>query len=256
MKLKYAVLTIIFSCLNSQAERLVLPFLKMEAQSNIIVIANDDHPIPCPPEYTNLLSNTNLLSITEQEELREVSLKYQNVITTNGPAGSVFKGWSLRRMKQHAGLRVPTNTFWVACFAYTNSNAHEEIKSQPGNITARFRSKAGDGYDVVFAGNSLFAYQEYKHGVLDGLFIVGNDPNNPNDKEHCGMWARFVNGKILGKFIMWGPNSFTSSQSGFKIVAEAEFKESFDFLKYQSIPFDLAWTEVPTNAVDAAQDSP
>ena len=245
MKLKYVVFVAILSCINSHAESLIFPVVKMEAQSSIIVIANEDHPIPCPPEHTNLLSNTNLFSPAEREKLEEVSLKYQNVTTTNGAAGSVFEGWKLRRMKQYAGLRVPTNTFLVACFAYTNSGAREEIKSKsPGNITARFRTKAGDGYDVVFAKYSLFAYQEYKHDILDGLFIAVHDPNNANDKEHCGMWTRFINGKILGKFIMWGPNSFTINQSGFKIVAEAEFKEPFDFLKYQSTPFDFAWEEV------------
>ena len=257
MKLQYAAFALIVSCVNSHAERLTLPFLASESQSNIIVIANDDHPIPCPLEYTNLLSNTNLFSMADQEQLKKITLKYQNVSTNKGPAGSVFNELGLRRMKQHAGLRVPTNTFWVACFTYTNSDAQEEIKSEfPGDISTTFRSKTGDGYDAVFANNSLFAYQEYKHGVLDGLFIIGHDPNNPNDKEHCGMWARFTDGKIRGKLIMWEYNNFTDRQSGFKIMAEAEFKEPFDFLKYQSITLDLAWETVPAAQTNSVPNSP
>jgi hypothetical protein len=145
----------------------------------------------------------------------------------------------------------------VACFGYTNSDAQEEIKSQfPGYITAKFRSKAGDGYDVVFVKNSLIAYQEYEHNVLDGLLVAVHDPNNPSDTEHCALWARFTNGKILGRFIMWGPTNLAERQAGFQIVAEAEFKEPFDFLKYQSIPIDLAWTEVSSNMTNAVQSSP
>jgi hypothetical protein len=247
MKLKYAIFAMILSCIDSHAEQLIFPLLPIESQSNIIVTADFDHPKLCLPEYTNLISNTNLFSIAEQNKLNEVTLKYQNVTTNSGPAGSVFKGWGLRRTKYPA-LGVPTNVFWVACFTYTNSDAQEEIRSDAvGYIKVRFRTPTGDGYDVSFVKNALITYQEYKHGMLDGLFVALGliAPSNPKYEEHCGAWARFVNGKILGKFIMWGPNNLVGKQVGFQIVAEAEFKEPFDFLKYQSIPIDLAWTEVP-----------
>ncbi len=257
MKLREFILglsLLFYACTNSRAEQLIFPFLKMEGQSNIIVTANWDHPKPCPPEYTNLLSNTNLFTFAEQEKLKDVALKYQNVTTNSGPAGSVFKNWGLRRMK-HTDLGIPTNTFWVACFSYTNSDAREEINAYAGPkfINAKFRTTTGDGYDVVVVDNILFAYQEYKHGVLDGLFVGVHDPNHPDDVEHCGMWTRFIDGKILGKFIIWGPIDYTKEKGGFQIVAEAEFKEPFDFLKYQSIPIDLAWTEVSTNTANSAQ---
>lgn len=211
----------------------------MQSQSNIIVTADFDHPKPCPPEYTNLISNTNLFSPAEQEKLKEITLKYQNVTTNSGPAGSVFKGLELRQEK----VETWTNTFWVACFAYTNSAAQEEIRAYAGPryIIARFRTQAGDGYDVSVINGSIFAYQEYKNGLLDGLYAVLHDPNHPEETEHCGMWARFVKGKILGKFLTWGQDN--------KIVVEADFPEPFDFLKNGSTKLDLAWTEITTNSV-------
>lgn len=132
-------------------------------------------------------------------------LKYRNVTTTNGPAGSVFAGWKKCRMK-HTELGVATNAFLVACFAYKNSDAHEEIRSEyPGYITAKYRSGSGDGYDVAFINGSLATYQEYSRGVLDGL-LVAMSPNTTSNEEHCSAWMRFNYGRILGKFIMWGSN--------------------------------------------------
>jgi hypothetical protein len=248
MKLRHLILgwnLLFLACMTSHAERLIFPFLTLESQSNIIVTADFDHPRPCPPEYTNLISNTNLFSLAEQKKLKEVTLKYQNVTTNSGPAGSVFKGWGLRQEK----IETWTNTFWVACFAYTNSDAQEEIyQTSPGTIVARFRRQAGDGYDVSVINGSIFAYQEYKNRLLDGLYAVLHDPNHPEEKEHCGMWARFAKGKIMGKYLMWGQDN--------KIVVEAEFPKPFDFLKYESTKLDLAWTEVPKNTTNSPQDSP
>jgi antitoxin component YwqK of YwqJK toxin-antitoxin module len=120
--------------------------------------------------------------------------------------------------------------------------------NDPHQITVRYRTQSGDGYDTDLINGSIFAYQEYKNGILDGLFVVLHDPNNPSDQEHCGMWSRFVNGKILGKFIMWGKDG--------KIQNMAEFKEPFDFLKYQTLKMDLSWTEVPTGKTNSIPSSP
>jgi hypothetical protein len=248
MKLRHLILgfnLLFLFCLTAQAERLIFPLLTPESQSNIIVLANFDHPKPCPPEYTNLISNTNLFSPAEQKKLKEVALKYNNISTNCGPAGSVFKGWGLRQEK----VETWTNTFKVACFAYTNSDAQEEIRAYAGNghLVARFRTQAGDGYDVVFANNALISYQSYNNFLLDGLYVglELSTPNNPKYDEHCRMWARFSKGKILGEFLSWGPDN--------KIIDEVEFKEPFDFLKYGSTKLDLAWTEVKTNTTNSAQ---
>jgi hypothetical protein len=243
----------------SHAQRLIFPFLRLEAQSNIVVMADFDHLKPCPPEYTNLLSNTNLFSLDEQKKIREVTLKYKNVTTNSGPVGSVFKGFGLRQLK-YAELTGATNKLWVACFAYTNSEAQEEVLSYYGQNIVKFRTEAGDGYDAMFRNNFLITYMEYKHGLPDGLFVFAHDPMYPYADEHCAMWAHFTSGKVLGKFIVW-QMSPTQDQADFKITdsttfkiaAEADFKEPFDFLKYQSIPIETSWTEVPTNITNSAQ---
>jgi hypothetical protein len=263
MKLKHLTLTLslLISCGNlfaqtKHAAKLIFPLLTLEGQSNIIVLANEDHPQPCSSEYTNLLSNTNLISIAERKKLEEVVLKYQNVSSNSGPSDSVFKGWGLRRTK-YVESTGATDTFWVACFSYTNCAAQEEIRSRQNSILAKFRTKEGDGYDVMLVSDSIITYQEYKGGVLDGLFVTLHDPNQPNNyDEHLGMWTRFVKGKVLGKFIIWQRGEQNGDTAEYKIGAEAEFKEPFDFLKYQSIPIDFAWTELPTNITNSLQNPP
>jgi hypothetical protein len=257
MKIRYLIFELSFLICASNlfgqsknTEKLVFPLLTIECQSNIIVTADLDHPKPCPPEYTNLLSNTNLFSLAEQTKLDEITRKYKNVTTNSTPAGSVFRQWALRR---RLGVELTsistwvevTNTFQVACFTYTNSDANEEMAFFDDNeIDARFRTQAGDGYDVYMLDDAIVKYQEYRSGLLDGLFVEIHDPNSPDDKDHCVGWARFVKGKLLGKYIMW--------QDG-QIEAMAEFKQPFDFLKCQTVKTDLSWTELPTNTAQSSK---
>ena len=232
--MKCLIISLIFFsiCAISRAERLFLPFLTPESQSSVIVTAAPEHEMPCPLQYTNLFSNTNLFSPVEQKLLKEIPLKYQSVTTNAGPVGTVFKGIELRQWKIERPRSV-TMTLSVSCFTYTNSNAREEIGNYGGTTIVIFRTRFGDGYNLQISHNRLLQYQEYKDGKLDGLCI-----KSIFDADHCNEWARFVKGKIVGKFIGW-------SQNG-KIDMEAKFKEPFDFLKSTFGKFDLAWTEVPT----------
>ena len=229
---------------ENRSERLKFPFLPLEYQSSAFVTADMEHPKPCPSDYTNLLSNLNLFSLTEQEKMKKVALKYKSVTTNSGPYGSVFQGFALRqtegvRLIEKSTWTVVINTFPVACFTHTNSGAKEEIASSfNGEIVARFRTQAGDGYDVLLIDGVINKYQEYKSGILDGLFVEIHDPNNHNDDNHCIYWARFANGKIWGKFLMW--------QDG-QIIVMAEFKKPFDILKFQTIKMDLAWKKPHTS---------
>jgi hypothetical protein len=198
-----------------------------------------DHPKPCTQKFTNLLSNTNLFSAAEQEKIRQVVLKYQNVTTNSGPAGSFFQGWQFRRMR-YTDLGVPTNYITVACFNYTNHQAKEEVYAYSGSryIMAKFRKQNGDGYNVCFADNVLMQYQEFKNFLPDGLFVVVQDPK----REHCGMWTRFDRGMAVGRIISWQRKD--ERQDVFEIGSEAEFKEPFNYLKYQSVPIDFGWDEI------------
>jgi len=222
----------------NQSKRLFFPFLNLESQTNIVVVATWEHPQVCSMEYTNLISNTNLFSVTDQKLFQEITLKYRGVATNQGPVGTVFKETGFRQWKAGKLIKI----FPIVCFVYTNSAAQEEIAFSDRAFFAKYRTQQGDGYDVQFIDGSLNEYQEYKNGVLDGLCtIFGGNVN------HCNIWARFVKGKIVGKFIMWGEDGL--------IRLEAEFNTPFDYLKNQTVKFDLAWTEVPTNSTGSAQSS-
>src|SRR5579859_3425735 len=98
MKIQSVVVTFFLLCFAMGAfaqakssQQLVFPFLTLESQSNINVVASYEHPLPCPLEYTNLAFNTNLFSVSEQELLAGIPLKYTTVSTNSGPAGTAFK---------------------------------------------------------------------------------------------------------------------------------------------------------------------
>src|SRR5712671_5181460 len=67
------------------------PSLPPKLQRNVVVLVDMDNPQPCPPAYTNLLCNTNLLSPAESKLIHKVMLKYKSVATNSGPVGSVFE---------------------------------------------------------------------------------------------------------------------------------------------------------------------
>jgi hypothetical protein len=224
--------------MTAHAEQLIFPYLRPESQSNIIVTADPEHRISCPPEYANLLSNTNLFSAAEVQQLKAIPLKYKNITTNSGPAGTIFNGLAKRQWIAELGYGNAIGTaitiFQVSCFAYTNSAAWEEISftSYMGAIV-NFRTESGDGYNVQLINGRVIRYEEYKNGVLDGL-----NESQGFDEDHCTTWSRFVKGKIVGKFIAWN--------EGGDIFAEAEFKEPFDFLKYCVGQGDMSLEKIPT----------
>lgn len=213
--------------------RLCYPFLTIESQSNLVFTADADHPRACPVELTNVISNTNLFTVAEQQKLKEVELKYQNISTNAGAAGSVFTGMQMRQWR----LGEFTDKFLVACFKYTNSQATDELRIFDCRV--RYRTESGAGYDVRMSRGRLVQYQEYAGGVLNGLFV-----DSTFDRAHCNSLARFTDGKMVGRFLNWSKNG--------EIVMDIYFKEPFDFLKYQTIKHDMAWTEVMTNATPPA----
>jgi hypothetical protein len=230
---------------DSELIKALFPSMPAELKRNVVVLVGlRNSPQPCPPAFTNLLSNTNLLSSADQKLIKEVVLKYKNVTTNSGPSGSKLMG---RVMRQYSFLGE-TNTFPVARFAYTNSLDLEEIASLFDNkeIIARFRTPAGGGYDILAMNGMLMQYQEYKNGVLDGLYIYLNNPNQPNtDYDKCYFYIRFENGKAANKYITWDEDG--------KIAFELEFKRPLDILKYSRQKMDLSWTEMPTSTTSPIQ---
>lgn len=211
-------------------ERMVFRFLPMECQTNIVVLADYNHWQPADPELTNVISNTNLFTPAERSQLQLVKLKYKNVRTNSGPAGSVFKGWGMRQ--QH--WRQYTNSLMVACFVHTNSNDIEEIVSPYGvdnYIWVKYRTSKGDGYNAVFMEGTLVAYQEFKNSIQDGLWC-----QMAYGDESLNLWMRFKQGQAVGQFLSW-------KDSG-EITDRTVFKSPCDLLELSPINLSMDWEEV------------
>ena len=203
---------------TNQAKQPLIDFLDTDSQTNLIVIRNGNRSLPCPPQYTNLLSNTNLFSPAEQKLLQEVRLKYENVTTNSGPPGSVL-----------ANLNKDTNGQWVALFRYTNSDAQDAVTFS-WMISAKHLDKANDGYEVDVTPGSGGAkpdigFIQLKQGIPNGLSVA------LSGDEHCQNWLHYSNGMAVGRWLEWW-----RLDNGLSL--EAVFKAPYDIQKH-IIPLNI-----------------
>ncbi len=196
----------------------LLDTLDADSQTNVLVIRNEGSPLPpCPPEYTNLISNTNLFSAAEQILLHEIVQKYKDVTTNSGPAGSIL-----------VGLNKDTNGFWVANFQQTNSDVRDEITFSFVKKRIMCLNKNGDGYgasvEYLFgkSDDATVDVCQFKHNLRDGLIV--SFYNNG----HCLTWMRFSNGLAIGKWLEW------NSVGG--LTTEVEFRTPYDFERHYHVP--------------------
>jgi hypothetical protein len=248
MKLKHLIVSlslIIFtekvSSQTNKAESLLIPFLDKESQSNVVVNISDifGDGQRCPLEYTNALSNTNLFTPEEQKLIKDVFLKYKDVTTNSGPAGTVLDGMYKTNFTITAVGRKVEIEQWVSRFQYTNSDAHETIYFGIGGIGAEYRTKVNDGYnaDLTCTGSgSLLQFYEVKHNLFNGLKATFDD-NLPQgtswdyrlaDFDHGRLveYRQYTNGMLIGKYLMW------NLKNG-NLMLKAEFKEPYDFEKHR-----------------------
>jgi len=131
------------------AERLFIPFLDPASQSNVTVTVSDfGKGQPCPPEFANSVSNTNLFTHEEQQMIRDIFVKYKNVTTNSGPPGTILINFyktnfviqPIYWVKTNDWNRRRTNELWVSDFQYTNSESREEIRFG-GGMSATFTDK-------------------------------------------------------------------------------------------------------------------
>jgi len=141
MKLKYFIFIFclsfatsnLFGQTNHSAKK-TIGSLNAASQSNIDVIAsgNMDDAVPCPSEYTNIISNTNLFTPDETKLLKEISFN----LSTNSTQRGIVK------VRDKAGD------------GYDLYDAGNESDSGFGG---------GSGRNYWF--------QQIKHGVKDGLWV-------------------------------------------------------------------------------------
>jgi hypothetical protein len=219
MKLRYAIFVLSLFLVNNvlaqtnKTYHKTIPFLDRDSQSNIVVIENGVHPHPGSLKYTNLISNTNLFTLAEQELIGEIYVKYKNVTTNSGPPGTVLVGLYKTNYIVKAISRTVEIENWIANFQYTNFDAHEEIRFS-GGMFARFRNKSNDGYNVSFndtGGETELAFLEIKKDHINGLFARFEDAHAQGmnwdyrlanfDGSHLEEYRHYTNRMVLGKFL-------------------------------------------------------
>ena len=217
-----------------QQVEMLSELLMPDSSTNLTIIAHTN----CPPQYTNVISNTNLFTLSEQTLLKEVLSKYKNVTTNSGPTGTVLTGLE------------KTNNCYVAHFSYTNLQAREVIvfgnwppetkhtlkygggystlidESAFWGTLAKFRSNDDNGYDVALGRSDVKGVlttewvAQIKQGKVNGLFV---DFSN----EHCQNLLHCVDGKAVGKWLQW--DTYTDNH-----LLEVKIKSSLDYFKYMT----------------------
>jgi hypothetical protein len=211
--------------------------LDQASQSNIEVFASGmGDEKPCPPEYTNVISNTNLFTPDEQKFLEEIPQKYGKVKTNSPPPGSILVNLRTTPIKTQYGIYW----FWIARFQFTNSDFVDEVTPGGDQMNHKIRNKAGDGFDLGYdtynngesvgsgyggPGGPEFWLYQVKHGVRDGLDIQ-IEAGRP------ARLMRFSNGMAVGQYFYWAPYDN-------KLTIWAKFKEPYDYLKYSQKRFQI-----------------
>lgn len=218
---------------------MIIPFLDEAGQSNVIVTVSDvlGNGQPCPAEYTNALSNTNLFAPEEQRLIREVFLRYADVTTNCGPHGTKLIALSKTNFVFQAMGQTVTNERWIGQFQYTNSDAKEEIAFGAG-LLAKYRTKLGVGYNVSIArtgDGSILRFMTVKNDRINGVLVEFDDPHPQGmswDYKRASFtnsilteYRQYTNGMVFGKFFLWDINSH--------LMLAAEFKEPYDLEKHR-----------------------
>ena len=247
MKIQFAIIIsfglfteTLFGQMN-QAERLFIPYLDKESQSNVVVTACSFAPpgLPCPIQYTNVLSNSNLFTLGEQRQIEEVFFKYKDVTTNSGPSGTIFSGsyeTNIINPYVHHPIKV-----LVSRFQYTNFDAQEEWTFSVG-VLVKYRTKSNDGYNVSFTrtgDGTFFRFIEVKNDLISGLLASFEDNYWQGTNwdfrradftdSRMSEYRQYTNGLVLGKFFMWNPRNNN-------LTLAAEFKEPYDLDKHRLQP--------------------
>jgi len=224
-----------------------IPFINQESLSNVVIsVPLSGFGVPCPPKYTNRLSNTNLFTPSQQRVIKDVFVKYLSVTTNSGPPGTVLVATYWTNLAMPAYMpKTLTNYFntpvWVSVFQHTNSDAFERVMFNNG-LSAHFENKLGNGYAVVLTrvGNgTLLTFGEVAKGAINGLSARFDDlePQGSNwdyklaDFHNACLveYKHYTNGMVIGNYFMWNPESGN-------LTFEADFQKPFDWNKHLHLP--------------------
>lgn len=224
---------------DTSSKPLLIPYLEPESQSNISVMISGQER-PCPPQYTNSLSNTNLFTSEDFHSISGVFEKYTGVTTNVGPAGTLLTRVAKTNYIVKSAQRYFTNESWVLNCKYTNLNANERITLSGGGLSSRFRTLANDGYDIYFVrsgAGTMLQFWEIKNNVFNGVHVAFEDLRSQDEGWNFRFaqfttntplmeYRQYTNGLVYGKFFMWDPRTRN-------LTMQAEFKAPYDFEKHR-----------------------
>jgi len=243
MKLIIFWMAFLMSCVTplfsqpAHAERLFVPFMNKESQSNVIVSVSDfGSGQTCPDQFTNSLSNTNLFSLETQEEVRSAFSKYKLVTPTRGPSGTILVDSFKTNYQLKIYNKVVNSEEIISIFQYTNRDGRELIKYGSG-LWAEYRNASNDGYNFSFnrtgVGTQL-GFGEVKNNKPSGVFVRFEDMHpqgiswSPKDADfidsRLSEYRQYTNGFVLGKFLMWNVNNGN-------LLIKAEYTAPYDWKK-------------------------
>jgi hypothetical protein len=228
-------------CMANSA--LLMPFVRPEAQSNIVVKANFENPIPPPIHLTNLVSNTNLFGQADISSISDANRRFSlvtNIFLVEGleliktnKCYFVVKG----RLFEGRYERGPfTNFFSVAVHFDSKSQETVEIAEPqyPGSLSCRIRRPDGGGYNVRFSRGRLASYAQVNNQFYDGIYVNFKPGKKYSLPEQCWMWTRFKRGMSSGDFLMW--DGMTGD-----LTVWALLPDGFDFIGNCVDDFDPDW---------------
>ena len=224
---------------TNQAKSLVISYLDPASQTNAIVaVADFVTGQPCPAEFSNVLSNTNLFTYEQQKQIEEIFYKYKDITTNSGPVGTILIGYDQTNYLVRTEGQTISIPRCLSRFRYTNSDAVETITIGPGGMNSEYRDKSDNGYDIGFIRTgygTMLRFVEKKgnsaNGILvsiEDLFHQGKDWDFRRAQfsdQRVTEYRQYTNGLVLGKFLMWDPRTG-------KLIVEAEFKEPYDYQKH------------------------
>jgi len=245
MKVQYFWVCLFFLCADvvsgqtNQQGKLIIPFLDEASQSNVVVTVSDvlGNGQPCPVEYTNTLSNTNLFTAEERRLIREALVKYAEVTTNSGPHGTKLTALSKTNLVLQVRGKTVNSERWIGQFHYTNSDAKEEIDFGAG-LLAKYRTKSDVGYNVSIArtgDGSILRFMTVRSDRLNGVLAEFDDPHPQGlnwqykDASFTNSilteYRQYTNGLAFGKFFLWDIKG--------RLMLAAEFKEPYDLEKHR-----------------------
>ncbi len=219
---------------SNQAQRLFIPLMNRESQSNVIVSVSDlGDGQPCPAKYTNLLSNTNLFTSMQQEEIKAAFNKYRGVTSNHGPAGTVLvDSYKTNYVFKADDKRKAEET--ISVFQHTNRNAREIIRIGAGFL-AEYRTGSNDGYNVSFTrtgAGTLLGFGEVRNNKPHGVFarfvdmhpqgLAWDHGSADFESSLLSEYKQYSNGYVLGRFFMW------NVKNG-HLQVQAEFTRPYDW---------------------------